>query len=723
MVAADQIHPSPVQAANPGLSLEPYLKTPLRLFVWDEVLLKQMLMALNGLGFDSVSTSWVKPNYFQAMRQLHSQLVEFEGLVLVNHPPQLNTASNQRGSELGLSDFFGGVASLIGDSDAKIQKLLGKCIPVFEAPLDEDSREEIIKELLPLGITGAFMLKDQPQPQPSDQLFSLRSKELYYYMLEHFLHGERRMNKYRRNKEATELKIRRARAELLMTEVDKLKAAKQYDKAIALCRKAIDLLPDEPEAYLQGGRMLVKKRKYTAAMRMFRDAEAVAEDLPTPNQEIGLLRVAQVKDYLDDCRRNGKPASKKKVEEYLGEAIDSFKESMNKAERITALNTEEQNDRRKEALAGIAGSMLSLGLNEALPESHPLALQLVGMAEECLTSRIPGGAEVSAVQLIPLALKAFYEGNYDKAEDDLFTAAEDHEAFQKACVKLNYLATQLRRMGEFKRALRIYQRLLELEPPFRGVILFNQAIAHQSKACNENPSSFEERRQLESISMAMAIEALFDEPTLPYDDNFYKNKVLADVFQRGAEMFAKLCNQGTHLEEASAPACRQARDKLEQLLCKGQHSQAIHYMLQLAMKLPDFFKDFHHHPSAQILGFAAKIHPLLIQRQEKKLRSLGKLFSILLSRGRLGNQVSIDSLHNDLEPVAKALKRENTSQAAGLFTGILWNSPELLQDANMTRSQGIMNLCRQIDQKLGTIDISRFESGGDPAQSAGVELD
>jgi hypothetical protein len=62
-------------------------------------------------------------------------------------------------------------------------------------------------------------------------------------------------------------------------------------------------LPDEPEAYLEGGRMLVKKRKYTAAMRMFRDAEAVAEDLPTPNQEIGLLRVAQVKDYLDQCRQ------------------------------------------------------------------------------------------------------------------------------------------------------------------------------------------------------------------------------------------------------------------------------------------------------------------------------------------------------------------------------------------------------------------------------------
>ena len=74
-----------------------------------------------------------------------------------------------------------------------------------------------------------------------------------------------------------------------MTEVEKLKANKQYDQAVALCKKAIELLPLEPDAYLEGGRILVKKRKYTAALRMFRDAEDVARDLPTPNQEIGAL--------------------------------------------------------------------------------------------------------------------------------------------------------------------------------------------------------------------------------------------------------------------------------------------------------------------------------------------------------------------------------------------------------------------------------------------------
>jgi tetratricopeptide (TPR) repeat protein len=725
MMAVDRFQPQKHQAANPGLSLEPYLKTPLRLFVWDEVLLKQMLLALNGLGFKSISTSWVKPNYFQAMRQLYSQLVEFEGLVLVNHPPQIASGQNaERGPDLGLSDFFGGVASLVGDSDNKIQKLLGKCIPVFEAPPDEEVRENIIKELLPLGITGAFMLQNQPGVPASDMMFSLRSKELYYYMLEHFLHGERRLTDYRRNQEASELKIRRARAELLMSEVDRLKAAKNYDKAIALCRKAIDLLPDEPDAYLEGGRMLVKKRKYTAAMRMFRDAEAVAEDLPAPNQEIGLLRVAQVKDYLDQCRQSGQPASKAKVEEYLNEAVASFKESMDKAERITALNPEEQDQKRKEALASIASSMLSLGLNESLPESHPLAMELVGMAEECLTQRIPGGAQLSALQLIPLALKAFYDGDFDKAEDDLFKASEEPEAFQKACVKLNYIATQLRRMGHFEKALSIYQRLLALSPPFKGVILFNQAIAHQSQASHATtPFTFEERQKIESISLAMAVEALFDEPTLPYDDNFYKNTVLANVLERGVDIFNRLCNRGVFLEEPTAPACRQARDQVDDLICRGQHSQAIHHMLELAMKMPEFFKNFHHHPSAQILSFAAKIQPLLVQRPEPKLRSLGKLFSILLNRGRLGNQVSLSSLDPALEPVVMALKRDNISQAAGQLTGVLWNKPELLNDNRLARSQGIMNLCRQIDQKLGTIDLPRFGADLGFSGSESLEID
>ena len=324
-------------------------------------------------------------------------------------------------------------------------------------------------------------------------MMSLRTKELHYHLLEHFIHGEQRLNSYRQGKEAAEMRVRRARAELLLTEAEKMKAAKQYDQAVALCKKAIELLPDEPDAYLEGGRVLVKKRKYTAALRMFRDAEDVAQDLPTPNQEIGLCRVAQVKDYVEQSSQNGSPVDKDRVERYMREAVDAFRTSMDKADKIKALNPDDQEAKRQEALAHIATSMLSLGLNEVLPESHPQLLELVGLAQECLTSRITGKTELTALQLIPLALKAFYEGDHDRAEKDLFEAARDPEAFNKACIKLNYIGTQLRRMGDHNRALSIYDKLLRLNPPFKGVILFNQAIACQSKVAQEKPDTFVQR--------------------------------------------------------------------------------------------------------------------------------------------------------------------------------------------------------------------------------------
>ena len=121
---------------------------------------------------------------------------------MVNQPPQLNPNPAQGMSGPGISDFFGGVASLIGADEDKIQKLLSKCIPVMLAPPDEEVRENILKELLPLGITGCFMLSEPGGARSSDMMLGLRSKELHYHLLEHFIHGEQRLDSYRQGKQA-----------------------------------------------------------------------------------------------------------------------------------------------------------------------------------------------------------------------------------------------------------------------------------------------------------------------------------------------------------------------------------------------------------------------------------------------------------------------------------------------------------------------------------------
>ena len=358
-----------------------------------------------------------------------------------------------------------------------------------------------------------------------------------------------------------------------------------------------------------------------------------------------------------------------------------------------------------------------------LPESHPQLLELVGLAQECLTSRITGETELSALQLIPLALKAFYEGDLDKAENDLFTAAQQPEAFTKACIKLNYISTQLRRTGNYTRALSIYEKLLKLNPPFEGVILFNQAIAHQSKVLQDNPETFLERNTQESVSLRLALEALFKEPTLPYDDNFYKNKVLHPILHRAVQLFYTVCQNNDHCEEDYAQSCREARDLLDDLIGRGQNSQAIQQMLRTAVNLPQFFKHFDQHPSNQVLLFAEKIQPLLMQRPEKKLQSLGKLFSLMIKKGKSSRQVSARALDPLLEPAARALLRSDTAQGAGLLAAALWQKPRLITSDQLTKSRGFINLCRQVEQKLSTIDLDRFKAVPSAGDSASIAID
>ena len=61
---------------------------------------------------------------------------------------------------------------------------------------------------------------------------------------------------------------------------------------------------------------------------------------------------------------SGAAAKKSKVESLLREAVDAFRVSLDKAESIKSINSEDQESKRQEALAHIATSMLSLGLNE-----------------------------------------------------------------------------------------------------------------------------------------------------------------------------------------------------------------------------------------------------------------------------------------------------------------------------------------------------------------------
>lgn len=76
-----------------------------------------------------------------------------------------------------------------------------------------------------------------------------------------------RTHELKEYKSAEELRQRREEAEKIMAQVEQLKQAKGYDKAIALCRQAMEVLPTSPTAYLKGGRLLINKKHYPPTAR------------------------------------------------------------------------------------------------------------------------------------------------------------------------------------------------------------------------------------------------------------------------------------------------------------------------------------------------------------------------------------------------------------------------------------------------------------------------
>ena len=309
----------------------------------------------------------VKRNYFHAMRQLFSEITRFDGTVLVNHPPQkLKDSSGISYEDFSFADFYRGVASFDKSTRRQTSDLLGKCVPVFVSPQDSDIRQRTLEDLFTFGIMGAFMLQVQDLHASQEEQIQERAQELGGYLLEKFSQRDHKVAELKEYKSAEDLRQRRVESEKLMAEVEKLKQAKEFDKAIALCRRAAEVLPTDPGAYLEGGRLLVKKKKYPPAMQMFRDAEKVAEDLPAPNQEIGAMRVAQAKDYIQRKQHNGEPVDQEVVNKFLGEAVENFQTALGKAEQITAVRQEESRARRKDALAAIVENIMTLDLADTV---------------------------------------------------------------------------------------------------------------------------------------------------------------------------------------------------------------------------------------------------------------------------------------------------------------------------------------------------------------------
>lgn len=699
--------------------LGPYLATPIKLFIADQTLLKQTAAALAELGFSDVSASKVPSNYFQAMRQLFGELMRVEeGIVLVNHPPkQMKDTSGLAYSDWAFADFYSGVLSFNKSGRRSATDLLGCCVPVFPSAQDHDIRLRVIEDLFPFGIVGAFMLQIQDMYGDKSQQQQERTYELHDYLLEYFQTRKGKLAELREYKSAEELKKRRAESSQIMADVEKLKQAGEFDKAIALCRQAIEVLPTDPEAYLEGGRLLVKKKKYPPAMEMFHDAEQVAEELPAPNQEIANLRVAQTKDYIAKKRSMGQPPDPEVIRGYLEEAEANFNTAISKAEKVVTARSDQAASKSKDMVADIAENILTLDLGQALGEGHPMVRKLNKVAQQTLTDKVGADGQVQPKHLVHFGLGAFFDGDLATAMRYLKEAANNEATFQDACTKLNYIGTQLRQKGDVDGSIKVYKELLALRPSFRGVALFNMAVAMQTKAHDLSAVSQQASLEMEIKAVGRAVEAIYVDPNLPKDANFYQNTVIAPQLKRISDILREAANVSAPglpqiPEDQMTPtdrACRQAVLKLEALLKQGKDRDALQLMFNLAQKLRPFFMEFQKHASQPVADFAARLHPVLLKNDKPKMVIFGKILGVLVAQMEKARPKT--ELPQQLQLTLMSLNRGDQASSAMELAKAFYSQPALASDQGYAADETMVNLCREVLGKLSNIDFAKFKAG------------
>ncbi len=693
--------------------LAPYQQTPIRLFMADRVLLKLVAAALSKLGFVMVTVAKVEPNYFQAMKQLFADLRQADGLVLVNHPrKKVEDSTGRQFEDYCFQDFYSGLATLVTNANKEVAETVGKCVPIFSMAQDADMRGRIIAELFEFGILSAFMLSVQDLRASAAEQVENLTAELQGYLQDFFMQREQRTRELKEYKSAEELKQRREEAEKIMAQVEQLKQAKDYDKAIALCRQAMEVLPTSPAAYLEGGRLLVKKKRYPPALQMFRDAEQVAMALPGPNEEIGNLRLTQVKEHLEDCKQRGAQPDQGLVASLLGEAVSNYGKAMEKARTIQLVRPQDQDAKRAEVLTGIADDILSLDLDQLVEESSPILRELGKLVKTVLGGKGKGGQELAGRHLIGMGMGALYENDFQTAQDYFLRAADVPEFKEQACIKLNYLGTQLRQRGHSDQAIAVYQRLLELKPGFAGVVLYNLAVAFQTKARQVMDKSPDQAEKMERQAAGTVVQAVYVDPSLPLEENFYRNPVMAPLLGRLLERFREAAQgaEGQN-QDPSQRACLKAVEHLERLLARRQQREALQFLFELTYKLKPFFLNFDQYASRPVYQFAQSLQTVLAHNPDPKMQTFGKVLGVLVARGQKALAEESSTGQPQLDLALQALLRAEQAEAAQAMARAFHENPELTRHQGLAANKTLKNLCREIDRKLSGVKLASFQVG------------
>lgn len=700
--------------------------THVGLFIANPVIKRHTLMTLKALKFTEVTDYPVPRNYFQALGRLIPVIVGNSELVLFNLPSRAKSSETKKNEVEPIYDIIHETLSDIKTHLSKRTsdplKLLGKTVPIIE--VGDYLREKLVEVLFKFRVPTAFFLSSLP---PSAHLqgarkdkqvrenFQTHFQEISAYLTEYFRDKDQLVARADAKGTETELSERKQEYDDLMIQALSMREEGRFEEAISVLRQAIEVFPSDIEAYLESGRLYLRRREYGRAISRFSQAEDLFQGAPAPNKEIANVRLYQVQEKIEA----GADPRSPEIMKLLGDAVENYEIAQAKAEDMAK---DAPDSPELAQPVAIGQEILKWNTAEMLGPKHPIVKQLMDVARKSTQGleSLPL-EELSAVHCISLGLQALEAGDLENAYKYYFHALNDKDYFPEACTEINLMGIRLRKMKLTDEAIKIYNRLIEYKPPNLGSVYWNMSVAYATS-----------QKGLEAAGYAA--RCLYIDPFIAREKEFYDSLTpqLVPIVMRLMKTLKLILRQAQKGKPPAGLVQRyQAYGRMQRLIEEKKSGDAIKLFLALFKQAPDFIKKQEFYGDGIIPRFLLEVRASLMKRNVPQTTPHLKMITAWLKY--VTNNPTQKTMAHFLRLSSQAMHslEETGDQSLGAYylgqALIIMPEAYFLQPDFYAR-ENLPPMARELATKLKFVDVKRFpkfkqqgrkpDSGRDNGQAA-----
>ena len=587
-----------------------YLETKIILFITTPILLNHMNLVLNHLGFTNITVYKVAPNYFEAINQVVPIIRGEAELIFLNLPlrPDHQDKNKLAPSDLIMEEVYTDLKNQIRATTNDPLKFLVKTVPILE--IEEMLRVRLLEVLVKFRVPAAFFMSrllttvhQTPARKKAQRRENLQihSTEIISYLNQYFGEKEDLVTRLDEKNLENELNERKQKYDEYMVQAVEHKKNRSYEEAINCLRLAIEVFPEDIEAYIESGRIFTYKKEYGRALSRFTQALDFFQDSPIANTEIGNMRLIQVEEKIT----GGADPNSPEILKLLNDAVANFKQATDKALKITETQTSNSILSEQEIVSSVGQVILSWDLGTLIGTRHPIILDLIEVAHRSLkTLEGIDNENLSGRQFIALGMKMLEDGDFQKAKNFYFRALEDKEYFDEACTEINYFGMKLRSMGLLKEALSVYESMLSYKPHNISSVYWNMAIVFSHL---DDPV----------ISSGYMARALYVDVHLAISPEFY-NTFTPKLIENLSALLNVLKHISKKSEHVIVPTSLvklyQAKKRLMELIEAGDRAEALKLFITLNKKVQKFTCGPEFYTESAILYFLREMKEILMKK-------------------------------------------------------------------------------------------------------------